>query len=153
MHSQQTFATALDTTRRNVILLITDGVATRPCSAGFSPADPNAGCPNAAFAQAAAQAAQVAANNAGTYIRPMFYNPFATQGELDYINSIGNDNLVNIDPLDIQAAIDEAVYTEGFLCERSPSEQPSMIPSPYPTQGKKKHLLFCAYFHNKFISC
>ena len=63
------------------ILLITDGVATRPT--------------NTATAQAAALSAAAAINATGTFLRPVFYNPYATADDLDFVTSLSSDGVVS----------------------------------------------------------
>lgn len=117
MHSQKTFETA-SADRKNVIYLITDGVATRPTDTPTG--------------QAEALAEKNTVSALGTIIRPLFYNPFATPSDLEYVNDLGSDSalganqVIFIDPEDTQAAVDEAVFSDGVssLCNFQVSFEP-----------------------------
>ena len=90
--------------------MITDGVATRPTDTPTG--------------QAAAIAEKDRVSALGTIIRPMFYNPFASQSDREYVNELGTDSALGanqtifLDPEDLQASINEAVFGDGVssLC-------------------------------------
>lgn len=129
-HSQNTFSTAQASKRRNVIFLITDGVATEP-----------------APDQYARDYAIVQVENAidyGTHLRTLFYDPHfhephATASEIGYLNSLGGygGGVVTVaDPDDPKAAIERAVHADGVLCDDgAPSSTSSTFPLTSSVSG------------------
>ena len=108
---QETFLGTRDPNVRNVILLVTDGVATWPRGNPFGEA----------------QSAAALVKNEGTYIRPVFIDG-QNQQQLDYMSSLSSDGEVSEGnsfgelPALIQGLLPE------ILCEET-----STAPSAYPT--------------------